>query len=83
MRRSGLLGIDDTPYGSDPWARGLSWDQSEHWRALKTWLDARYTLRDLTADTPLPPDTDPHATLMVITKGREELSELREGEVRT
>lgn len=82
VRRSGLLGMDDTQYESDPWDPHLSWDKAEHWRALTNWLDAPYSLRDLIADTPLPPDVDPHATLKVITKGRKELSELQEAEVR-
>ncbi|WP_328465996.1 hypothetical protein [Streptomyces sp. NBC_00448] len=83
VRRSGLLGRDDTPYDSDPWDPRLSGDQAEHWHALLGWLDAPYTLRDLIADTPLPPETDPQHTLTVITKGREELSELREVGART
>jgi 7-cyano-7-deazaguanine synthase in queuosine biosynthesis len=82
VRRAGLLGMDHTPYESDPWDPRLNWDQGEHWRALLSWLGAPYTLRDLIADTPLPPDADPQATLTVITKGREELSGLREVEVR-
>jgi 7-cyano-7-deazaguanine synthase in queuosine biosynthesis len=82
VRRSGLLGMDGTQYDSDPWDPRLNWYQTEHWRALLSWLDAPYTLRDLIADTPLPPDADPQATLTVITKGREELSGLREVEVR-
>ncbi|MCA1220378.1 hypothetical protein [Streptomyces sp. 8L] len=53
-----------------------------HWRALLNWLNAPYTLRDLIADTPLPPGADPQTTLAVITKGREELSELRHVETR-
>ncbi|MFE4371856.1 7-cyano-7-deazaguanine synthase [Streptomyces sp. NPDC056835] len=82
VRRAGLLDMDDTPYESDPWDPRLNRDQTEHWRALLNWLDAPYTLRDLIADTPLPPGADPQATLAVITKGREELSTLREGEGR-
>jgi hypothetical protein len=82
VRRAGLLGMDHTPYDSDPWDPRLNSDQAGHWRALLSWLDAPYTLRDLIADTPLPPDADPQATLTVITKGREELSELRDVKVR-
>ncbi|MEV0850408.1 hypothetical protein AB0J21_31890 [Streptomyces sp. NPDC049954] len=77
VRRAGLLGMDGTPYASDPWDTGLRRARTEHWRALLSWLDVPYTFRDLIADTPLPPGADPHATLTVVAKGREELSELR------
>jgi 7-cyano-7-deazaguanine synthase in queuosine biosynthesis len=33
VRRSGLLGIDNTAYQSSPWDTRLTWDQAEHWRA--------------------------------------------------
>ncbi|MFI1224188.1 MULTISPECIES: 7-cyano-7-deazaguanine synthase [unclassified Streptomyces] len=77
VRRAGLFGIDHTPYDYDPWDPHLRWDQAEHWHALQSWLAASYSFRDLIADTPLPPGTDTQATLAVIERGREELSELR------
>jgi hypothetical protein len=69
--------MDETPYDADPWDLRLDEDRAEHWRALLSWLDRPYSLRNLIADTPLPRDVDPQAILAVIAKGREELSELR------
>ncbi|MFJ6694567.1 7-cyano-7-deazaguanine synthase [Streptomyces sp. NPDC091272] len=76
VRRSGLLagtGTDPTPYETTPRHPGLSSERSEHWHALRNWLDRDYTVFDLIGDVPLPPGTSAGTWLQVIESGREEL----------
>ncbi|MFI7365974.1 hypothetical protein ACIBO4_27910 [Streptomyces sp. NPDC050149] len=76
VRRSGLqfaYGEDRTPYAADPWDPCVAPERKAHWRALQRWLDTPFTVLDLVADTPLPPDARPAELLEVIERGREEL----------
>ena len=79
VRRSSLLqanGADCTPYEASPWIDDLPSRRTEDWWALQRWLRRPYAMPDLLADTPLPPGADLEAALRVLTKGREELSQL-------
>lgn len=79
VRRSSLLhanGADRTPYEASPWTEEPQSPRTGDWRALQRWLRRRYTMSDLLADRPLPQGTDLRAVLDVLTKGREELSQL-------
>ncbi|WP_016910572.1 7-cyano-7-deazaguanine synthase [Streptomyces xiaopingdaonensis] len=88
VRRSSLLhtfGDDRTEYLTDPWRNGIE-SGTEHWSALRRWLDREFTEVDLVTDTPLPPDADAAALTGVVEKGRNELRQFVEwaqaGEVR-
>ncbi|MFI0979446.1 7-cyano-7-deazaguanine synthase [Streptomyces sp. NPDC021093] len=79
VRRSGLLhvyGEDGTQYAAHPWNTSLPPDLTKHWRALQRWLEKPFTVLDLIADTPLPPDAKPAEMLEVVERGREELRAL-------
>lgn len=79
VRRSGLLaafGTDRTPYAADPWDESLPAHRTQHWRALRRWLDSDCTTLDLVTASPLPPETRPEHLLEVVERGREELRAL-------
>ncbi|MGW5696407.1 hypothetical protein ACWEWX_37585, partial [Streptomyces asiaticus] len=79
VRRSGLLrtfGGDRTLYAADPWDPALPASRTAHWRALRRWLDTDWSMLDLVADAPLPPDTQIAPLLEVVERGREELRAL-------
>ncbi|MGW7688702.1 7-cyano-7-deazaguanine synthase [Streptomyces asiaticus] len=79
VRRSGLLhtfGSDRTPYAADPWDPSLPASRTTHWRALRRWLDTDWSMLDLVADAPLPPDAQIAPLLEVVERGREELRAL-------
>ncbi|MFE6777469.1 hypothetical protein [Streptomyces sp. NPDC057702] len=79
VRRSGLLyayGEDRTNYAAHPWDPALPPDRTQHWRALRRWLEKPYTMFNLMADTPLPPDARPAEILDVVERGRTELRAL-------
>ncbi|TMU92391.1 7-cyano-7-deazaguanine synthase [Streptomyces sp. DASNCL29] len=79
VRRSGLLrafGDDRTPYAADPWDSALDADRTRNWRALRRWLDREWSVLDLVADAPLPPDAQPARLLEVVERSREELRAL-------
>ncbi|MFD7502412.1 7-cyano-7-deazaguanine synthase [Streptomyces sp. NPDC059850] len=79
VRRSGLLsafGDDRTPYAADPWDPALPASRTGNWQALRRWLDTEWSLLDLVADAPLPPDARTDVLLEVVERGREELRAL-------
>ncbi|KRV48663.1 hypothetical protein AQ490_24330 [Wenjunlia vitaminophila] len=79
VRRSALLratGSDNTRYELAPWSVDPSDPRAADWRALQRWLLRPFTVADLLADAPLPPDADPRALWEVINRGREELAAL-------
>jgi len=43
---------------------------------MRRWLDTEWSLLDLVADAPLPPDAQPGRLLEVVERGREELRAL-------
>ncbi|KUL46613.1 hypothetical protein ADL28_34475 [Streptomyces violaceusniger] len=79
MRRSGLVpafGKDRTPYAADPWDPDLPASRTGNWQALRRCLDTEWSMLDLVADAPLPPDTQPASLMEVVERGREELRAL-------
>ncbi|MFJ2342919.1 7-cyano-7-deazaguanine synthase [Streptomyces antimycoticus] len=79
VRRSGLVpafGEDRTPYAADPWDPDLPASRTGNWQALRRWLDTEWSMLDLVADAPLPPDTQPASLMEVVERGREELRAL-------
>ncbi|MDQ2707989.1 MAG: hypothetical protein M3Z25_10295 [Actinomycetota bacterium] len=81
VRRSGLLnglGEDTTDYvvglpDLDPAA-----ESSDDLRALLRWLCTDFTLHDLIADAPFPPELPPSRVLPVVRAGRRELAAMIE-----
>lgn len=73
VRQAGLhhaLGEDRTPYWRQPWDEDSRYPD---WTDLVRWLRRDFSMRDLIADAPLPPEADRAAALQTITRGRNEL----------